>query len=150
MPMKLKFSNSATIRGELPLIWQTATDVASWPRWDPHFREAELKGPFEPGAVGWSRVPGSLRGKFTVTAVDPEHGYSTESPMPMGMMYITTRYEEVEPGRVSVFKQYELHGGFVPTFWLLYMRPIKRQLSRAFVGLEEEAQRRAAELGGGR
>lgn len=150
MPMKVIFNDTATIRGELPVVWQTATDVASWPRWDPHFREAQLDTPFEPGSVGWSRVPGSLRGSFKVTAVHAEQGYSTESPMPGGTMYVTTRYEQVAPGRVSVFKQYELHGSFVPFFKLFYMRPIKRQLARAFVGLEKEALRRSAELESGR
>lgn len=144
MPMKVTFDGSATIRGDLPAVWQTVTDVAAWPSWDPHFLEAELEGPFAVGTSGWSRVPGSLRGKFTLTAVDPEHGYSTESPMPMGTMYVTNRYEQVAPGRVLVSKQYELHGGFVPIFRLFYMRPIQRQLAHAFEALEQEVGRRGA------
>ena len=144
MPMKLRFSDSATISGDLASVWLTVTDVASWPTWDPHLRAAGMEGAFEPGATGWSRPRWALRGPFKVTGVDPEHGYSTESRMPMGTMYITTRYEQVEPGKVSAFKQFELHGGFVPTFWLLYLRPMKRDLARAFLGLEREALRRAA------
>jgi len=65
-------------------------------------------------------------------------------------MYVTTRYEQVEPGRVRVFKQYELHGSFVPFFKLFYMRPIKRQMTGMFVGLEKEAMRRHAGQEAGR
>lgn len=145
--MKLTFSDSATIRGERSVIWQIVTDVANWSRWDPHIIESGMEGRFEPGAEGWSRVPGSLRGKFKVRQVDPERGYSTESPMPMGTMYVTARYEEVAPGRVTVSRTYELHGGFVPIFKLFYLRAVKKQLAGYFPGLEEEARRKSAVAG---
>jgi hypothetical protein len=149
---KVSFDDSATIRGDLPYIWQAVTDVASWPRWDPHFVEADMEGPFVAGATGWSRVPGSMRGSFTITEVVPESGgYSTASPMPGGTMYVTLRYEQVEPGRVAVYKKYELHGGsFVPFFKLFYMKPIQRQLAAMFSGLEAEGMRRKAEQEAGR
>jgi hypothetical protein len=142
MPMKVIFNGSGTIRADLTYVWQAVTDVPNWGRWDPHFVEAELDGPFEAGSVGSSKVPGAPRGKFKISAVTPGREYRTESPLPGGTMYVTNRYEQIEPGRVSVFKEYELHGNFVPFFRLFYMKPIKHQLDRLCPALEAEANRR--------
>ncbi|PXX71486.1 polyketide cyclase/dehydrase/lipid transport protein [Nocardia tenerifensis] len=146
--MLLKFGETATISGDLASIWDTATDVERWSTWDPHLLGSGFEGEFVPGAQGWTRpkgTPKNAKGPFKVTAVDPQRSFATESPMPMGKMLIETRYEPAGPGRVKVSRDVELHGGFVPFFWLVFYRKMRRDLMSTFVALEREAHQRATE-----
>ncbi|MFK4106876.1 SRPBCC family protein [Streptomyces sp. NPDC019531] len=148
--MQLKFSESVTINGSISDIWTTATDAGTWADWDPHLVDCGFDGPFAPGGTGWTRLhgtPGNSRGPFTVTAVDPERSYSTESPMPMGKMLITTRFDPAGTDRVTVTRDIELHGGFVPFFRLFFLKMMRRDIPRTFAALEKEAARRSVEAG---
>jgi hypothetical protein len=145
--MRFILSESATITGDPASVWQVVTDVSSWPAWDPHVKDAGFDGPFETGGVGWTRPKGGMRGPFTITSVDVHKAYTTESVMPMGMMYVTNRYEPIGPGTIEVFREYDLHGGFVPTFKLFYAKKMRRDLKQAFINLEQEVARRASSTG---
>lgn len=148
--MQLKFSESVTITGELSAVWETATDAGTWADWDPHLADCGFDGPFAPGSTGWTKLhgtPGNTKGPFTVTAVDHERSFSTESPMPMGKMLITTRFEPVGGDQVSITRDVELHGGFVPFFRLFFLKGMRRDIPNTFEALGREAGRRALEAG---
>lgn len=148
--MELKFSESATITGELTAVWATATDAGTWADWDPHLVDCGFDGPFRPGATGWTRLhgtPGNSKGPFTVTAVEPERSYSTESPMPMGKMLITTEFEQHGGDQVRISRHVALYGGFVPIFRLFFLKMMRRDIPRTFAALGQEAARRTAEAG---
>jgi hypothetical protein len=133
----LSFSESATISGDLTSIWQTATEPAMWSDWDPHFTASGFEGPFQPGAEGWTMLqgmPGNTKGPFTVTEVADRKSFTMESPMPMGKMLIVNRFE--------------VHGGFVPAFRLLFLKKMRRDIPVTFAALEQEAKRRSSEGGG--
>jgi hypothetical protein len=145
MSKVVKFSDSATIRGELGAIWQAAIDVQSWPSWNPHYEQTGFDGPFEPGATGWTKPRGAPRGAFTVTSVDPGRSYVTESPMPMGKMVIVNTYEPAGSDQVTVTRHVEVHGGFAPVFKRFFMKGMQRDIPGSIAALETEAHRRAAQ-----
>lgn len=148
--MELKFSESATVTGELSAIWATVTDAGTWADWDPHLVDCGFDGPFHPGATGWTKLhgtPGNQKGPFTVTAVDPERSYVTESPMPMGKMVISTGFENVAGDQVRITRDVILYGGFVPVFRLFFLKGMRRDIPSTFAALGEEAARRTAEAG---
>ncbi|GAT71396.1 SRPBCC family protein [Planomonospora sp. ID91781] len=151
--MLLAFRESATISGDLASIWRTSTDAGSWSEWDPHLLDCGFDGPFAPGSGGWTRLkgtPSKARGPFTVTAVDPERSFSTESPMPFGKMCIDYGFEPAGSGRVEVSRDVRLHGAFGPVFRLFWMKSMRRDMHHTFAALEQEARRRAAETGSSR
>jgi hypothetical protein len=149
MPKVLTFEESVTISGDMGAIWEAQTDVKSWPHWDPHIEDAGFDGPFEPGSGGWTKPQGAPRGPFTITSVDPERSYTTESKLPMGKMVIVNSYEPAGPGRVRVSRQVEVHGGFAPMFKRLFMKGMQRDIPGSIAALEREANRRAATAGDG-
>ncbi|WP_326825043.1 SRPBCC family protein [Streptosporangium sp. NBC_01639] len=149
----LAFSESATINGELSSIWQTAIDAASWSAWDPHLVDSGFEGPFAPGSSGWTILPNtpkSTKGPFTVTKVEHERSYATESAMPFGKMCITATFEPVGAGQVRVGKSVQVHGPFGPVFRLFWLKSMRRDMHHTFAALAQEAQRRAAEAGSNR
>ena len=150
MSKVLTFGESVTISGELAAIWETQTDVRSWPQWDPHIEDAGFDGPFEPGSEGWTKPKGAPKGPFRLVSVDPERSYCTESKLPMGKMVIVNRYEPAGPGRVRVTRDVEVHGGFAPMFKRFFMKGMQRDIPGSIAALEHEANRRTTGAGGGR
>lgn len=148
--MLCRFSETATIDGDLATVWRTAIDVANWAQWDPHFKVSRFEGVFEPGAIGWTRPKGAPLGSFVVLKVEPERFYATESRMPGGKMVIENTFTQAGPGKVTVRRQNELHGGFVPIFKLFYLKAMQRDLRRTLQELGNEARRRAAAAGSNR
>jgi hypothetical protein len=149
----LTFSESATINGEVSTVWEVMTDVASWATWNSHYLWTEFPGPFEVGATGSTKpkgTPGKAGAPFTVTAVEPERSFSTETTMPGGRMNIVYRYAPAGTGRVCVTTQVEVHGAIVPMFRLFFLKGMRRELQETYGLLEREVQRRAAEMGTGR
>ena len=151
--MVLAFRESATISADLTSIWRTVTDAGSWSKWDPHLLECGFEGPFAPGSTGWTRIsgtPSSAKGPFTITAVEPERSYTTESPMPFGKMVIVYRFDPVGSGRIEVSRDVKLYGAFGLVFRLFFMKSMRRDMHHTFSALEQEARRRATEAGSNR
>jgi hypothetical protein len=145
--MALKFSESAVITGDISFIWRTITDVASWPEWDEHYVKTGFEGPFVVGATGWNKprgTPGEGGAAFTVTAVEHERSFSTDTKMPLGKMLIDNTFEPLPDGRVAITRDVEVRGGFVPFFRLFFAGGMRKDMQDSFKLLETEAQRRAA------
>ncbi|MEU3573330.1 SRPBCC family protein [Kitasatospora sp. NPDC036755] len=143
--MALNFSVSAVISGDISAIWQTITDVASWPEWDEHYVKTGFEGPFVVGATGWNKpkgTPGEGGAPFTVDAVEVEKSFSTTTKMPMGKMCIDNRFEVLPDGRVEITRDVAVHGGFVPFFRAFFLKSTREEMVESLHFLEAEAKRR--------
>ncbi|MEV6771984.1 SRPBCC family protein [Nocardia sp. NPDC051030] len=138
------FAESGTITGDIEWIWRTASDPAAWASWDPHLEEIRFEGPFAPGSTGWSKPKGGPGGPFTVVATAARSSYSTESPVPGGLMKITNTYTELGDGQVRITRDVEVTGWFGKVFNLFWAKGQRRDMHNTFRALEQEAQRRAA------
>ena len=56
--MEYDITLETTVDGDLRSIWDTWTDMESYPQWDPREAELRLDGPFQVGATGFSRQVG--------------------------------------------------------------------------------------------
>jgi hypothetical protein len=145
--MAVKFSESTVITGDIHYIWATMTDVAAWPEWDTHYEKTGFEGPFEAGAIGWNKprgTPGDAGAPFTVTAVEDERSFSTDTKMPVGNMLIDNTFEPLPDGRVAIRRDVEVRGGFAPMFRLFFLNGMRKDMQESFLLLEAEAKRRAA------
>jgi hypothetical protein len=138
------FGEELVIEGDITTVWQTATDVASWPGWDPHEQKARLDGPFAAGTKGWNKPRGAPAGGFTITEVEPERMWSARAGIPFGSLRGVNRYEPLGDGRVRVSKVFEVHGPFAPIFRLIWEKGVRSDMLLTFRALEAEAQRRGA------
>ncbi|WP_214322336.1 SRPBCC family protein [Nonomuraea sediminis] len=136
------FSEEAIISGDIAAIWRVATDVPSWPAWDPHEEKSRIDGPFEPGTTGYVKPKGAPGGPFTITEVERERMWASQAGIPFGKFCGVNRYEPVGDGKVKVSKHIEIHGPFAPIFRLIWERAIRADLQRTFAALEVEAARR--------
>jgi hypothetical protein len=136
------FGEEMVIEGDITAIWQAATDVAAWPRWDPHEEKARLDGSFVSGTKGWNKPKGAPAGTFTITAVEPERMWSARAGIPFGSLRGVSRYEPLGDGRVRVSKVFEVHGLFAPVFRLIWEKGVRADMRLTFSALETEARRR--------
>lgn len=134
----------AVITGGIEAVWRVATDVNAWPDWDPHERAARLDGGFEAGGTGWSRPNGGPATEWTITHVDPPHGWGSECGLPGGRLTGWNAFEPLPGGRVRCTKRIRVTGPLVPLFRLWFARGIRRDMARTFAALEAEVARRPA------
>ena len=131
-----------TIGGDIASVWAVATDVASWPAWDPHEQAARLDGPFAAGTTGWSKPNGGPAAAWTLTDVVERSRWASECALPGGKLSGVNEYEPVGDGRVRCTRTIRVTGPLVPLFRLYFGRGIRRDMFRTWAALEHEAARR--------
>ena len=62
-------------------IWRLWSDVTSWPAWDTDLESVTLDGDFVTGSKGALKPKGMDAFPFALTRVEPERGYSDETPL---------------------------------------------------------------------
>jgi hypothetical protein len=133
----------ATVRGSLADIWNTWTDMASYPSWDPREEELRLDGPFEAGTTGFSKQVGPRPGSpFEIIRVEPMTRWTNVSPLPGGRLVIDHRLTGADDDNVHLLKHYEAHGPMSVAFRLFFARGIRTEAPGTFAALEAEAARR--------
>lgn len=143
--MPYRMTDTTIINGDVSSIWKVVTDVASWSTWDPHYLSTGFESTFEVGGKGWTvnRIVSGRASHFTLIRVEPEKGFTTQSPMPLGKMLILNDYEQIDEARVRLTRRSEIYGAFAPVF-PLYAKRYREDVRLTFAALEEEASRRAA------
>ncbi len=131
------------ITGDLAAVWAVATDVDSWPAWDPHELAARLDGPFAPGGTGWSKPNGGPGTAWTITEVVEQHRWASECALPGGKLAGENVFESLGDGRIRCAKTIRVCGPLVPLFRLYFGRGMRRDMFRTWAALEREAARRA-------
>ena len=133
----------ATIRGSLADIWNTWTDMASYPSWDPREEELRIDGPFQAGTTGFSKQVGSRPGSpFELTRVEPMTRWTNVAPLPAGKLVIDHRLTAGTDGTVHLVKRYEAYGPLSVAFRLFIGKGIRAEAPGTFAALEAEAARR--------
>lgn len=136
------FAEEAVISGDIGAIWAVATDVPSWPSWDPHEEKARIDGEFAAGTKGWSKPAGAPAGVFTITDVEPGRMWATRAGIPLGHLQLVNRYDPIADGQVRVSKRVEVHGPFGPLFHLIWEKNMRAGMRQTFAALEAEGRRR--------
>lgn len=136
------FTEEATITGDIGAVWATATDVPSWPSWDPHEEKARIDGAFTAGTKGWSKPAGAPAGVFTITEVEPERMWASRAGIPFGHLRGENRYEPLGDGTIRASKRVEVHGPFGALFHLIWEKRMRADMHKTFAALEAEARRR--------
>ena len=139
-----KIHAETIIKGNIKEVWAAIADVEHWPAWDPHEEGARLDGPFAAGTKGWSKPKGGPAANWTITKVEQERFWSSESPMPGGKIAGENTFEPLGDGRIRCTRTVVVSGPLVPLFWLHFGRLIKRDMFATWEALEREAARRAA------
>ena len=135
----------ATVRGSLADIWNTWTDMASYPSWDPREEELRLDGPFQPGTTGFSKQVGPRPGSsLEIIRVEPMARWTNVSPLPGGKLVIDHTLTAGADGTVHLVKHYEAHGPMSVAFRLFFAKGIRAEAPGTFAALEAEAARRKA------
>ncbi len=135
----------ATVRGSLTDIWNTWTDMASYPSWDPREEELRIDGPFEVGTTGFSKQVGPHPGStFELSRVEPMTRWTNVAPLPAGKLVIDHRLTAGADGTVHLVKRYEAHGPMSVAFRLFIGKGIRAEAPETFAALEAEAARRKA------
>ena len=137
--MTYVFGNEMTINADRERVWRVWTDLPRFPQWDPREQETRLDGPFAVGSTVWSKQKGSPGGDSTITAIEPGHCWTVESPLPGGKLVIDHVVEPAGEGSVKVAKRYEVHGPLTLLFRLYYGPKVRKALSGTFTALEREA-----------
>jgi len=133
----------ATIRGRLTDVWNTWTDMARYPEWDPREEVLRLDGAFAAGTTGWSKQVGPRPGSpFTLVRVEPQARWTNESPLPGGKLVIDHHLTDTGDGSVHLLKRYEVSGPMQLAFRLIFARGIEREAPGTFAALEAETARR--------
>lgn len=135
----------ATVGGSLADIWNTWTDMASYPRWDPREEELRIDGPFQVGTTGFSKQVGPRAGStFELTRVEPMTRWTNVTPLPAGKLVIDHRLTAGTNGTVHLVKRYEAYGPLSVAFRLFFGKGIRAEAPGTFAALEAEAARRKA------
>ncbi|MCU1513691.1 MAG: hypothetical protein JWO10_781 [Microbacteriaceae bacterium] len=136
---------TARLAGDAQSIWDTWTDMASYPNWDPREEELRIDGPFAVGTTGFSKQAGPRAGTtFELTRVEPITRWTNECPLPGGRLVLDHYIETMSDGRVSVLKRYQVHGPLEILFRLFFGRGIRAGAPATFAALEAEALRRTS------
>jgi polyketide cyclase/dehydrase/lipid transport protein len=80
--MSWQFEHSADSDAGPDEIWRRYVDVEHWSDWSPGVEWSRLDGPFEVGAKGKSKPPGSPTLRFRVVAVEPRVMFATRVRFP--------------------------------------------------------------------
>lgn len=139
------FELGTTIPAPVEKVWQTWSDLETYPRWDPREEQLHLDGPFGEGTTGTFTQQGRGAGTFTQTDVRQGSGWTTRCPLPGGEL----RMDHVlapasgNPGSTDVEKVYSVTGPLSVLFRVWYGRQIRRTLPASFTALSDEVARRA-------
>jgi Polyketide cyclase / dehydrase and lipid transport len=131
-----RFEHSAETAATADAIWRWYEDVDRWSQWSRHGVEwATIDGPFEAGATGKSKAPGSPVLSYRLVAVTPNASFVSEAKLPGARL----RFEHViEPGdsRSRITHRVSLDGPLE----FVYRRSVRRSIER---GLPDGVERLA-------
>jgi ligand-binding SRPBCC domain-containing protein len=104
-----EFEHSETTTASAEAIWALWSAVNRWPEWDSSLERIELTGPFEAGTTGTMILPGRPPISFTITEVQPGHGFTDETEVPGGVLRFRHSLE-ITDGRTVVTHRVEIDG----------------------------------------
>ena len=125
-------------------LWDTWTDMAAYPSWDPREEELRIDGPFAGGhhrflEAGRSAPRLDIRGDQG-RADEP---VDQRDPPPRRQAGDRPQAVPQTDGTVRLVKRYEAYGPMSVAFRLVFARGIRSEMPATFAALAQEAERRA-------
>ena len=149
--MRYVIDCEATISGDITSVWQTWTDMPSFPDWDPREEVMRLDGPFAVGTTGWSKQRGGRGGSaFVLKIVEPQQRWANEIALPGGHLTIDHTLTPVGVDKVHIVKRYCVDGPMAIAFRLVFAREIRAHTPQTLTALETEVARRRQQATGAR
>jgi carbon monoxide dehydrogenase subunit G len=124
-------------------VWETVTDVESWPRWDPGVKRIATNGArFAEGTqFGWSAGPGMIR-SVVVTAERPSRAVWLGYHGGIIAVHVVT-ITPAGPSTTRVHSE-ESWSGFLPRVMpKVLQRTLSKSNARGLPAIKGEAERRA-------
>jgi hypothetical protein len=123
-------------------VWDTLTDLDSWPGWLPDVKSMAADGPFAVGtAFTWRAGPGTIKSEV-VTAERPTGAVWKGRTMGIDAVHAWTM-ESVGPSTTHVHTE-ESWSGLLPRFLRKVMfNTLKKSLDEGLPAIKVEAERRA-------
>lgn len=126
------------ISGNIEGVWRIATDVNSWPEWDPHEEAGEIFGPFKEGTHAYSKPRGGPGANWTLTEVTENQSWSLINPMRIGTLKVENRYTSLPDSQVLCEKTMQVSGWvLVSLFKLHFEAETRKDMQATWVALEE-------------
>lgn len=134
--MSWQFEHSADSGAGAEEVWRRYVDVERWSDWSPAVEWSRLDGPFEVGAKGKSKPPGSPALRFRVTAVEPQVMFATKVRLPGAVLVFEHAIDPIATG-TRITHRATLSGPLAS----VYTRTVRRRTEK---GLTESVERLAA------
>jgi hypothetical protein len=132
--MTWRFEHSANSAAEPQAVWRYYADVERWSEWSR--QGATIDGPFEVGAKGKAKPPGSRPLKFRLVDIQADRSFTSEAKLPGARIRFEHNVEPRENGS-RITHRATLDGPLA----FLYTRPVRKTVKR---GLADGVERLAA------
>lgn len=117
-------------------IWPLYSQVAQWKVWDHAIEDSTLEGEFVTGSVGTLTPTGGQRLPFTLTEVQFERVFVTDTPLP-GARVIFNHVLEVVQGGTRITHQIEIVGPEAARFAAIFGDNMREHMPAAVRGIVE-------------
>lgn len=126
-------------------VWDTLTDLRSWPGWMPGVKQMHVDGPVGAGtAFTWKAGPGSIRSEILVSDRPRSVGWKGQT---LGIRALHAWRMEGEGERTRVFTEESWNGLLARLLRPMMSKTVKKALDDGVAALRQEAERRAGGAG---
>lgn len=132
------FEHSEVARADPERVWALLCDVAGWPQWNPGVLQAELEGPMQEGAEGWTRAAGGPRSRLRIVTIEPGRRLVTDTELRLARL----RFEHEilpEDAGVRIVHRVRMEGLAAPLYRRTVGGRLQRSIPAAVAGLAERA-----------
>ncbi len=135
-------SAEAVVTAPPEVVWDTLTDLGSWPRWMPGVKSVSVEGPLGPGTrFSWKAGPGTIRSKILEWERPVRVGWEGHT---LGITALHVWRMEPGDGGTHVFTE-ESWAGLLPRVLAGLMgKTLRKALDEGLPALRQEAERRAS------
>jgi hypothetical protein len=121
-------------------IWPLYSQVAQWKVWDHAIEDSTLEGEFVTGSVGTLTPTGGQRLPFTLTEVQLERVFVTDTPLP-GAKVIFNHVLEPVQGGTRITHQIEIVGPEAARFAAIFGDNMLEHMPAAVRGIVQLSQK---------
>ena len=123
-------------------VWDTLTDLDSWPRWLPGVKSMTMRGPFAVGSTfEWRAGPGTIKSEI-VEAERPSRAAWKGRTMGMDAVH-AWRIEPLGPATTRVHTEESWNGLLPRVLRKMMHNSLEKSLDEALPAVKAEAERRS-------
>ncbi len=132
----------AVVSAPPEVVWDTLTDLSSWPRWMPGVQSVRVDGPLAVGTTfEWKAGPGTIKSKILEAERPRSVGWEGHT---LGITALHAWRMEAQGGGTHVFTE-ESWAGLLPrVLGKLMCKTVRKALDDWLPALKAEAERRAS------